>query len=80
MYNIGKCTECGAENVKVVCFDDGSKLCEECLESLYQQCDVCKEYYDPEYVEFFAHKDGRFICEYCTENFAPDEFEEDEGQ
>ena len=78
MSKIGKCTECDTENVQVVCFDDGSALCEECLDSMYQLCDVCGEYYDPEYVEFFVHKDGRMICEYCADDFDSDDFEEDE--
>ena len=78
MRNIGKCTECGAENVKVVHFDDGSALCENCLDSLYQQCDICKEYYDPGVIDFAILKDGRFVCEYCVEEFDPDEFEDEE--
>ena len=78
MSNKRKCTECGADNVELVHFDDGSALCEECLDSLYQLCDVCKEYYDPSNVEFYIHKDGRLICEYCAEDFDEDEFEEED--
>lgn len=78
MNNFGKCTECGAISDNLVPFDDGSMLCEVCLDSLYQQCDVCEEYYDPGNVEFHVHKDGRMICEYCAEDFDFDDFEEED--
>ena len=78
MSKIGTCTECGTENVKVISFDDGACLCEECIDSLYEKCDICDEYFEPEYVEFFVHKDGRMICEYCAENFDADDFEDEE--
>ena len=69
MKHIGNCPECGAENVKVVHFDDGSVLCEACIDLLtpYQKCDICGEYYDPGFIEFAILKDGRFICEYCMD-------------
>jgi len=76
MKNTGKCTNCGAENVKLTIVDDVEQLCDECLDSLYQLCDICNEYYDPGVVEFSVLKDGRFVCEYCAEDFDPDDFED----
>ena len=74
--NIGKCTYCGAENVELTIVDDVEHLCDECLDSLYQQCDICKNYYDPGIIEFRILSDGRFVCEYCAEDFDEDEFED----
>ena len=75
---IGTCTDCGRENVEITILDDVERLCDECLDSLYQECDICHEYYDPDIIEFSVLKDGRFVCEYCAEDFDADDFEEDE--
>lgn len=76
--SFGKCTSCGKENVEIRILDDVERLCEECLDSLYQECDICHEFYDPGVIDFSVLKDGRFVCEYCADGFDPDDFEEDE--
>ena len=63
----GICTECGKE-AELTFVTDEDLLCDECLESSFTQCDVCKEYY-PDDLEWFCLKDGRMICEYCREDF-----------
>lgn len=68
---------CGRDNCKLTALDDIDQVCDECLESFFQQCDVCGEYYATDSVDFFCHKDGRIICEYCKEDFDDDEFDED---
>jgi hypothetical protein len=73
----GTCTECGKENVQITILDDVERLCDQCLDSLYQECDICHEYYDPGSVEFSLLKnEGIFVCEYCAEDFDEDDFEE----
>ena len=76
--SFGKCTYCGKENVQITILDDVERLCEECLDSFYSECDICHEYYDPGIVEFYRLKnDGGFVCEYCAEDFDSEDFEED---
>ena len=72
----GTCTLCGKENCNLTILDDIDRVCDQCLESDFQLCDVCGEYYDPGNVEFFCHIDGRLICEYCKEDFDDDDFED----
>ena len=77
MKNIGKCTMCQKENVELNVVDDETHVCAERLEFAFTQCDVCKEYWDDSYVEFFALKDGRLVCENCAEDFDEEDFEEE---
>ena len=63
----GICTECGKET-ELTFVTDEDRLCDECLESAFTQCDVCGEYY-PDDLEWFCLKDGRMICEHCREDF-----------
>lgn len=72
--NFGKCTQCGKE-AKLTTVDEEIRVCEECLETFFTQCDICGEYWDDSYVEFFATKDGRLICEHCREDFDDEEID-----
>lgn len=70
----GKCTMCGKET-ELTILDDVDRVCDECLDSNFTQCEECGEYYS-EYVEFFCLKDGRMICEYCREDFDDEDVDE----
>lgn len=70
---IGTCTMCGKENCNLTIIDDVDHVCEECLDSHYQYCDECGEYWDYMVIEFTYLKDGRAICEYCAEDLDIDE-------
>lgn len=74
---LGKCSSCGKENLEITILDDEEQLCAECLDSIYEECDICHEYYDPGIIEFFVLKDERFVCEYCAEDFGEEDFEEE---
>lgn len=61
----GVCEHCGKHgDINVI--DGEEYVCDECLDSLYTQCEECGEYYSDD-VEFFCTNDGRLICEYCKE-------------
>ena len=68
------CAQCGKE-AQLTIIDEETQVCEECLDTFYTQCDECGEYWDDSYVEFFALKDGRLICEHCAEDLDEDEFD-----
>ena len=70
---IGTCTDCGKENCKLIVLDDVVRVCEECLETNYTQCDVCGEYWNDAYVEFTVTDDDRLVCEYCMEDMEDEE-------
>lgn len=73
---LNQCTHCGKEaNLTII--DDETKVCEECLDAFYFQCEECGEYWNDCYVEQFWLKDGRIICEHCREDFDDEEVEED---
>lgn len=65
---VGTCTDCGKENCDLIVLDDVVRVCEECLESNYTQCDVCGEYWADGYVEFTVTDDDKLVCEYCMED------------
>ena len=72
---IGTCTRCGKEDCRVTVIDDVDRVCDECLEAFYFQCEVCNEYWEDCYVEQFWLKDGRVICEHCREDFDDDDID-----
>lgn len=74
----GKCTMCGKENTHITMVDEVTCVCDECLDYKFTQCDVCGEYWDDSYVDFFVLKDGRLVCEHCAEDFEEEDFEEEE--
>lgn len=67
----GKCTMCG-KDAELTIVDDVDRLCDECLDSNFTQCDECGEYY-PDHVEFFVTTDNRLICEYCRQDLDDEE-------
>lgn len=73
----GACTHCGKE-ADLTTIDEDIRVCEECLDAFYFQCEVCGEYWDDSYVEQFWLKDGRTICEYCREDFDDEEIDFDD--
>ena len=71
---IGTCTECGAEDVLVTAVDEGTFLCEDCLDELdYVECDNCHEFWLWDAVKFYDLKDGRTLCENCADQMLEDE-------
>ena len=76
--SIGTCTSCGKEGVQLTTIDDLTRLCPECLDSEYTQCDDCGEYWADGYVEFFLTTDDRLICEYCREEYNDEDIVEDD--
>lgn len=72
---IGKCTNCGKENETLAIIDETSHICLECLAYDYFYCDVCRKYWNDNYVNSFYLKTGITVCEYCIEDYNA-EFEE----
>ena len=68
----GTCTDCGKANTELIIMDDVDRVCEECLEANYIQCDICGEYYGDAAVEF-TYTDDQVICEYCAEDIEDEE-------
>ena len=66
----GACTGCGIETTLII-LDDEDRLCQECLDSSYTQCDICGEYW-PDHIEF-TYTDDQIICEYCMEDMNEEE-------
>ena len=66
----GACTGCGIEATLII-LDDEDRLCPECLDSSYTQCDICGEYW-PDHIEF-TYTDDQIICEYCMEDMNEEE-------
>jgi formylmethanofuran dehydrogenase subunit E len=52
-----------------------TRVCYACLDAFFTKCEVCGEYWDDSYVEFFVLKDGRMICEHCREDFDDEEID-----
>lgn len=75
---IGTCTSCGKENCKLTIIDDVDRVCDECLDFKYTQCDECGEYWDDSYIEFFLTKDDKLICEHCREDYDDEDIVEDD--
>ena len=78
----GTCTLCGAEDVDLTIIDDVDRVCDECLDANYEQCEFCGEYWDYCYVDIspVSDDDDRFICEFCREELElEDEQKESEG-
>lgn len=69
----GTCTECGKENATLIVLDDVDRLCPECLDSGYTQCDICGEYWPDGVVEFSVTADDNLVCEYCMEDMDGEE-------
>ena len=77
----GTCTCCGESDLDLIILNDDDHICMECLESAYQKCDVCGEYWPMEMVDFIGEK---AVCSYCAEEMDEDVSEdeddsEDEG-
>lgn len=71
------CTHCGNESSNLTVIDDVTRVCNGCLDAFFTQCEECGEYWDDSYVEFFALKDGRLICEHCREDFDDEDIDFD---
>ena len=57
-----KCTKCGKESPLTI-VDEETRVCEECLDAFFTQCDECGEYWDDSYVEQFFDVESRIIQE-----------------
>jgi len=72
----GKCFHCRKESSLTI-IDEDIRVCAECLDAFYFQCDICGQYWDDSYVEQFWLKDGRTVCEHCREDCDDDEINEE---
>lgn len=75
---IGDCTRCDKTNCVVNIIDDVDRVCDECLDAFYTQCDDCGEYWEDGYVEFFLTTTDRMICEHCRENYDDEDIVSDD--
>ena len=75
VFDIGTCTDCGAENVERFCVCDDVYVCADCLDSNFTRCEECGEYYENDVV---SEVDGQMLCEYCAEAMGDDDAECDE--
>lgn len=62
-----KCTRCGKEADKLTCVDEETFVCDHCLKD-FEQCDICGEYWDGDFVEMHYLDDGRIVCDNCIED------------
>ena len=70
---IGKCTNCGLDNVELNVLDDVNHICNDCLDGNYFFCEDCNQYWHCDYVERYELSDGRTVCEHCLEDVDDDE-------
>lgn len=75
---IGTCSRCEKDNCQLTIIDDVDRVCDECLDAFYTQCDDCGEYWEDGYVEFFVTADDRLICEHCREDYDDEDIVDDE--
>lgn len=73
----GTCTCCGESDVDLIILNDDDHICTECLESDYQKCDECGEYWPIDMVDFIGEK---AVCSYCAEEMEDEDDSEDEGE
>ena len=66
---LGTCTRCEQEDCQLTVIDDIDRVCDECLDAFYTQCDDCGEYWEDGCIEFFLTTDDRLICEYCRADY-----------
>ena len=72
----GICTLCGEYSEELTIIDDVDRVCPECLERDYFQCDDCGEYWDCTWVEeFYIPSLEKIVCEHCADNYDPALFE-----
>lgn len=67
-----RCTQCGQEFEHLTMLSGEDLICDSCLETNFERCSVCGEYYDLSSVEFEVGEDG-LVCEYCWEDMQEDE-------
>ena len=72
---IEKCTMCGEETDDITVVDDETRVCPDCLENEFFQCDECGEYWLSDAKESFELVDGRTICSDCAEELEEDDVE-----
>lgn len=75
---IGTCSRCEKDDCQLTIIDDVDRVCDECLDAFYTQCDDCGEYWEDGYVEFFVTTDDRLICEHCREDYDDEDIVDDE--
>ena len=77
---IGKCTLCGADDVKVTIIDDVDHVCDTCLDNEFFYCEECNEYWRCDVIESYELKDGRTICEHCAEDVDDEDILDEDEQ
>ena len=76
---LGTCTRCAKDDCRLTIIDDVDRVCDDCLDSFYTQCEDCGNYWEEGCIEFFLTSDERMICEYCRENYDDDDIVEDDA-
>lgn len=77
VFDVGTCTQCGAEGVERCCVCDDVYVCADCLDSDFTKCDECGKYYSNDVVNLV---DDQMLCEYCQEELEAENEEEDESE
>lgn len=70
-----KCTMCGKREEDLTVIDDETRVCEECRDNEFIQCDECQEYWLWDAIKFYVLKDGRTFCEHCGEDLDESEID-----
>lgn len=67
------CEHCGEyySNDNLTFIDDGTCVCQACLDEYYSTCDCCGEYYPTEYMYTSVNSRGYegCVCEYCRDRY-----------
>ena len=63
------CTLCGKVTDALTYIDDVDHVCDECLESRYEQCEICGEYWDLSIIEVhYVESIDKWVCEHCRKD------------
>ena len=75
VWGRGTCTRCGAQDVDLHAICDDEYVCASCLESDYDKCEGCGQYWSSDVME---RRGDKFVCPDCACNYEDDE-DGDEG-
>lgn len=73
VWGTGTCDRCGEEDVELHCICDDEKVCADCLDSDFFQCEQCKQHWDLDVMET---RDGRQLCPDCADEYDSEEAED----
>jgi len=75
IWGEGKCDRCGAEGVPLHCICDDEKVCAECLNTYYFECDNCGQCWEDDVMEM---REGRCLCPDCADEYDSEQEEGDD--